>query len=560
MLNDSALIVSRDSAELLIKIEPQQSPVKAIEITLLISKGIYAEYCQLEENIFKAADLINNATNEAASPTAKITKSGQLKEIVVAKRKDAELEIVFSDDEMKAYAVITAAYGGSPIAFEDLVITLSQHNLTQSLHARGLDEFLEAANSALPGETTRFHIVSGTPPIDGEDSRFEYLVDATKHRKLKPQAEKNGKVNMHELGDILSVKSGAQLIRHYPPTPGMPGKTLFGEPITPNPGKRYELNVGEGTAISPTDRNILVSTRVGIPRELKNGMAIDDVLVLDNVDVSTGNIRFEGSVMISGDICEGLKVVANGCITVGGSVNSATLKAKGDITVANGITGKKSHSEQGGQSCHIISGGSVSARFIQYCDIKSNLGISAQTHILHSTMVTDANISVSNPTGTKGTLLGGSAVAGQQISAVELGGASGSKTLLSIEGILPSLRKTAAELNKSLRREHDLMKQLLSAHEKVGHLEQGQKKQQLLQQLKHSIDKKIAIIVNIRTQKAANDNAIKAFLAKASIKSIRRLQQGVEMSIDGKKITINREYQASETRIQDDKLLLAPAT
>jgi len=377
-------------------------------------------------------------------------------------------------------------------------------------------------------------------------------------RTLKPKQGRNGKVNMHELGDILTVKAGTELILRHPPTSGTPGSTVLGEPVAPKIGVLYEFVVGDGTAISSEDPNMLVAARVGIPRAVEDGLVIDDVLVIDNVDVGFGNVRFEGSVMISGDVCDGLKVVSNGNITVGGSVSSATLEAKGNITVANGIVGKIDKSNPDKFTCQISAGGTVNAKFIQYCDINSGHDVIAGTHILHSTIKSGGNVKVANSTNSKGTLFGGSVVAAQKISAIELGGNSGSKTSLIIEGPLPTLREESAEINKKLQQEHTLLKRLLAAHEKVGHLDKGQKKQQLLQQLKRNVDTKIEIVVAIQAQKLANDKEISTFLSQASISSLRTLQHGVQFEIDGQKVITQQSYKQTITRITKGKLLITP--
>jgi len=558
MLTDDDLIISPDKTEILIKIQAQKSEIKAVEISQLIGRSELAQLFRLDDNIIKAADLINLATQELALDPDSKTATTQTQSMVIAKKINAEIEIEFSEDEMKAYAVITAPYAGTAVDASDLMVILSQHNLTQSLHEEGLEEFLKAANSAEPGTKSSYHVLSGILPIDGDDSRFEVLVDTMEHRTLKPQKSRNGKVNMHELGDILTVKVGSELILRHLPTPGVPGMTVLGEPVAPKAGHLHEFFVGDGTAISSDDPNMLIADRVGIPRAIAEGLVIDDVLVIDNVDVGFGNVRFEGSVMISGDVCDGMKVVSNGDITVGGSVSSATLEAKGNISVANGIVGKIDKSNPDKFTCKISAGGTVNAKFIQYCDINSGHDIVASTHILHSTIKSGGNVKVANSTNSKGTLFGGSVVAAQKISAIELGGNSGSKTSLTIEGPLPALRQESVEINQKLQNEHALLKRLLAAHEKVGHLDKGQKKQQLLHQLKRNVDTKIEIVVAIQAKKIANDKEISAFLSQATISSLRTLQHGVQFEIDGKKITTQRSYKQTVTRISKGKLLISP--
>ncbi|NRA71206.1 MAG: DUF342 domain-containing protein [Gammaproteobacteria bacterium] len=551
MLADDSLIFADNLSEISIKITSQSTEIKAVEISQLIGRQDVGHMFVIEENIIKAADLINIVTKEPSS------EGDETAIILIAKRIDASINIEVSDDKMKAYAIITAPFGGEYISFSDFIIAVSQNKLTVMVGDNEVDQFLDLANAATPGKKNRLHICSGTAAINGEDSYFEFLVDTMERRIIKPQAAKNGKVNMRELGDILTVKQGCELIRRHPPTPGREGSTVLMTPIAPIAGQSQEFCCGDGTEVCGSDNNLLIASRVGIPRLSDNTVAIDDILVVDNVDVSFGNIRFDGSVMIAGDVCEGLKVISSGTITVGGSVNSATLEAQGSIIVKNGIFGKKINNQSEQHSCVINAAGAIDAKFIQYCEVTAGKDIKISTHILHSHVTTLGNITVSNSTGNKGTISGGHVSAGAKILAVELGGNSGNRTYLTIVGALPELRVQASQLNKSLQQEHDQLKQLLVAHEKIGHLKPSDKKTKLLQQLKQNVDKKIAMVVDVQAQKNNNDNAIKSLIKKSEINSSLHLKQGVILNIDGKKIITKQDYKATSTRITlTNKLLI----
>jgi len=160
MLTDDDLIISPDKTEILIKIQAKKSEIKAVEISQLIGRAELAQLFRLDDNIIKAADLINLATQEQALDPDSKTNTSETPSMVIARKVNAEIEIEFSQDEMKAYAIITAPYAGTPVDISDLMIILSQHNLTQSLHEEGLEEFLEMANTAEPGTKSTYHVLS----------------------------------------------------------------------------------------------------------------------------------------------------------------------------------------------------------------------------------------------------------------------------------------------------------------------------------------------------------------------------------------------------------------
>ena len=97
---------------------------------------------------------------------------------------------------------------------------------------------------------------------------------------------------------------------------------------------------GEGTKISDDDPNIIIADRTGLPSFNGNSVQVDDVMQLNNVDVSTGHVKFKGSVIVTGNVGEGMKVTCTGDITVGGYVDSAELYADGNITVQKGCIGR----------------------------------------------------------------------------------------------------------------------------------------------------------------------------------------------------------------------------
>ncbi len=79
--------------------------------------------------------------------------------------------------------------------------------------------------------------------------------------------------------------------------------------------------------------------RDGLPRVVDNGATVDEVFTVKNVDLSTGHIIFKGSVVINGDVTEGMKVIAGGGRVYKGFVEGTLIEAGGDINVGGSIIG-----------------------------------------------------------------------------------------------------------------------------------------------------------------------------------------------------------------------------
>src|SRR5690606_11993322 len=106
-----------------------------------------------------------------------------------------------------------------------------------------------------------------------------------------------------------------------------------------NDGEDRDLKAGKGTEINPDNPNQLIATQKGMPSFIDNTAEVDEILTMQNVYVSTGHVDYEGSVIITGSVGEGMRVKATGDITVAGYVDSAQLSAGGNITIAKGCIG-----------------------------------------------------------------------------------------------------------------------------------------------------------------------------------------------------------------------------
>ena len=100
----------------------------------------------------------------------------------------------------------------------------------------------------------------------------------------------------------------AQLI---PEDPGEPGMNVFGVQIKPRAVKRAVLKFGHNIALSE-DRMSITSQVDGHVMLVGDKVFVSNIYEVENVDNSTGNIDFEGSVQVNGNVCSGFAVSARG--------------------------------------------------------------------------------------------------------------------------------------------------------------------------------------------------------------------------------------------------------
>jgi len=128
-------------------------------------------------------------------------------------------------------------------------------------------------------------------------------------------------------------------MRRHPPGSGIPGFKINGEVIAARPGKVLPFKPGKGAEIASADPDLLLASQEGLPSIMPQGMQVDDVMTIKQVDARHGHINFHGSVIITGNVCEGMKVKSGGSVTIGGAIESAIVEAALDVTVASGIIG-----------------------------------------------------------------------------------------------------------------------------------------------------------------------------------------------------------------------------
>ena len=546
MLSQDTLEISADKIS--IAITPQENEIKAIEICQLLRRLKNNNLMELDENITKAADMINKLTRDHTADV--------VSDIVIAQAKDASLSVEIVNEDMKAVITVNAPWGGNTVRLKDLEHFIKLQGIKAGVLSDTFSTHLKAAEKLKPGQTYQFDAAIGQPAINGNNSQFKILVSTMEERELKPQQRANGKVDMHDLGKVATVAVNSPLIERIPATLGTEGFTVLGKVLPAIAGESIDFPTTDGTQISKDNDNLLVSALEGIPRLHQGSIAINDVLKVKNVDIGFGNINYKGNVIVQGDVCEGMTVESQGDITVGGCVNSATLIAGGNIIVEQGIFGKKRREDES-LTCHVQAQGSINAQYMQYAKVTAGVNVHAQTQLLHCVVIADDSVIVANKGLNKGTIFGGSVEAKNKVSCIELGGNAGSKTVISLNAKLDTIREEIDAHQSTLNKEFPVLQQLIAAHDKVKTLDSAQQKQ-LLSKLKRNIDKKVAIIVDIKKKMAIANEHIQAEQDAMSIVAKHTLYDGVKIKMDKQDSQTLQQYKAIKITLVNGAITIAP--
>lgn len=419
MLAPELLELTRDKSKVELRLIPNKhGPISHHDVMCLLSLPEFAPLHPLE----LAIDKVIEQTNASYS-----LEDGQFElYAIIAERRDGSIEIEISPDNMLATMTLTAPWGGKAIGLTDVLTELKKNNVCMGLSKVKINTLLQKLTTLKPGDSCKSAIAQGKSAVNGQPAALERKVSLARERLLQPQAREDGTVDMRNLGAMIMVKSNDILMIKHPATEGLPGYNIQGEVLTAQPSQDLPLLAGAGTALHPNDPNILIATVAGQPVETPNGMKVDDVLQLNNVDISTGHINFEGSILITGDVHEGMVVRSSGDISVMGFVDSATLEAQGDITVSKGVIGRQIRANE--FSTSLTAQGQISAQFVQYCQLIAKGNILITKQLLHSNTKAAGSLTISDAHGRRGDLIGGIAHAEKGLVAVAIGATAGSKT------------------------------------------------------------------------------------------------------------------------------------
>lgn len=387
--------------------------------------------------------LINKNSNNIKSDIGKVIQKYQIKEVNFAAIEEAikgavdeffissnkdifcrneTAEVALSSDKMKASIRFNPPiYIGKNLSKEDIMQVLVNNGIKIGIN----EELVEKLAQEKEYEKW-YEIAEGILPEGSIDGYIEYFFETDK-KSLKPKELEDGTVDYRNINFFDVFEQGKTLAVMHPHIQGADGMNVIGKSVpAARPKKSGILPKGKNTTVLE-DGKTLIAEISGRLLYLDGRANILPVLEIPgNVDNSTGNINFIGTVVVKGNVLSGFEIIAGDSIEIEGSVEGATLRAKNNIVLMKGV--------QGGGNAVIEAGQDVIANFIEMSAVSAGRDITANS-ILHSTVKCDNVLTL---TGKRGLLVGGKATVGKKISARTIG--SHMSTLTEIEvGIFPNL-------------------------------------------------------------------------------------------------------------------------
>lgn len=321
---------------------------------------------------------------------------------------------------------------------------------------------------------TDITVAEGRPVRHGTDARIEYYFET--NLSAKPTLNEDGSVDFFHLNTVCHCKKGDLLARRFPEDPGDPGYNIYGERLNPREVKRDPLRFGKNVILSE-DKLTLTSDTNGHVTLNDGQVIVSNVLEVENVDISTGNIDYDGSVKVNGNVVTNFTVKAKGNIEVSGVVEGAFLEAGGDIIIARGVNGMVKGT--------LKAKGNVIAKFIENAKVSASGYVSTES-ILHSEVLSGSEIQV---TGKRGFITGGRVCAANLIQVKTLGSPMGTDTIVEV-GADPELKVQVKQLQQQIAEDKRIIESIKPVLASMAQkLNQGVKfKPEQLQNIREMID------------------------------------------------------------------------
>lgn len=344
---------------------------------------------------------------------------------------DETYQLEVSDDFMEAVArFYPPSDTGKRITFDEFYKDLRYRNIVSGVQMSSLQDHFQSEGIYC----TDLVVARGREPRQGTDARVEYCFNTEVH--VQPTMREDGSVDFFHLNMINHCRKGEMLARILPETQGEPGVNILGRRIAPRAVKRAVLKFGRNIELSP-DKNAIYSKVDGHVVLVDDKVFVSDVYEVENVDITTGNIEFEGSVQINGNVASNFVVNAKGNVIINGVVEGAHIMAGGNIIIARGVNGMGKGTLEAGRD--------VVAKFIENATVKAGGYVNTES-ILHSQVSAGTEITV---TGKRGFITGGHVQAGVRINVKNLGATMGASTIVEV-GVDPERKARYVHLQKEV--------------------------------------------------------------------------------------------------------------
>ncbi len=362
---------------------------------------------------------------------------------------DSKVFVTLEENGTMAYLSMYPPIGsGKPLTYEAILESIKHEGVR--------DNFIniDAVKKAFQMHEKDFvvekmHFATGMKATQGRDASIILQFNTL---DKKPKLNESGKVDYKNIDNIIHAKKGDVLITKRPATQGIRGLSVKNGEIVPTPGKDVEIYYSDGVMLNPAGTTY-TATHDGYVEFNGTTISVHEIYYVNrNVDYTTGNIKFNGTVHVKGDVLSGFKVEAKKDVIIEGVCGDCEIVANKSITIKRGIKASDQNLFRAGEDITV-----------GYCE---NGRIFAKNDIIIKKYAYNSELYAGNKidaTSGDGIIAGGIVKAFSEIQAKQLGTQGNSRftvyigTKYYIDMQLEKLRKEKAKLVDMLGQMNDTL-------------------------------------------------------------------------------------------------------
>ncbi len=471
-------------------------------------------------------------------------------DLVIGEKRDASYSLRLTDDLMFAYLTLTPPQGGNPVGTAVIDEMREKGIVYGILHSQ-----LDAALAA--GKCENLLIAKGDPPQEGVATRFEILFDGKRNQAAK--TDDLAVIQLRNISHLLLVHQGDPLMCRYPPLRGTSGTNIKNELVLPRTiEEEFYCSDLPGAAPDPNNPDLLVATAAGQPVSVGNGVKVNPVIEVHDVDMSTGDINFEGTVRVTGDVKSGMHLIVTGDVIVNGAVEAAEIVAGGNVSVSGGVIGHPDTHTAGSRvlpenTARIICQGTVHAFFMESAHVEAGESILIEHGASQCELMARKEIHVGKDDSKKSQLIGGIAQATQLVKTAVLGSSAGGIVQVQV-GSDPYLDEAILGRKRLLQRKTDELDRVLKLlsyikqHPKkdVGGL--GEKTEKTCRHLADEIETLTADLSQLEEKRES--------VELAQVQVSKMIHAGAEIRVGGQVLKLNEDIAGAVIKLQEGEIAI----
>ncbi len=255
---------------------------------------------------------------EISQEKLKLTKN-------LIKAEDVEVEI--STNSMEAYIKILVK--DKVITRERIMHILDLHDIRAGIQESGIEELIKGENIRKP-----ILVARGQIPRRGADGWYECYFRTLINRR--PKILQDGSADYKNVEWFETVKAGQKLAYYHNAEDGVDGFTVSGKVIPAQRGMEKGVLVGKGF-IMEADRKTYISEVDGMVKMNDTTLEVSRHMEVNDVNLATGNIYFDGSLHVKGNVESGTEIRVTEDLEIDGNVGAAIIECGGNILLKKGM-------------------------------------------------------------------------------------------------------------------------------------------------------------------------------------------------------------------------------